>query len=260
MGETWVLDLAHLAEYYGDGTDELHLAFNFPFALAPLDTTTMRAIVDQTEALIPAAGWPVWTFSNHDIGRVATRTCGGDPAKVRCALMMLLALRGTPVLYYGDELGLPDMPVPADRVHDHSGRDRARTPMPWSSEAGGRFTGAGVEPWLPLGDVGEHNVADQRADRNSVLTFTHDVIALRRDLPELRDGGHEPVDAPDGVWAWRRGRALVAVNLSGRVEAAGTLRIGTSRARDGEPVDGTLRLGAWEGAVVEATAPPGGAR
>jgi alpha-glucosidase len=168
---------------------------------------------------------------------------------------MLLALRGTPVLYFGDEIGLPDVPVPPGQGLDPAGRDPCRTPMPWESGPGAGFTAPGVRPWLPLGDARSVNVADQRADPASTLNLCRDAIALRQELPALRTGDYESLDAPDGVWAWRRGGAAsVALNLSDEAAGvggiAGTIRLGTDRAREGERVAGSLALGPWEGAIV----------
>ena len=112
LGETWVMELARLARFYGAGSDELHLAFNFPFALSELDADTLRSVVDATEAALPEHAWPVWMLSNHDLVRFRTRMCGGDERKARALLLLLLTLRGTPVLYYGDELGMPQARVP----------------------------------------------------------------------------------------------------------------------------------------------------
>ena len=134
----------------------------------------MRTIVEGIEAQLPAASWPVYTGSNHDAGRLATRWAAGDPERARLALMMLLTLRGTPFLYYGDEIGLPDVPLdPAERARPGAAphrrfraatATRCRTPMQWSAEPGAGFTEAGVEPWLPFGDTEAHNVAAQRDD------------------------------------------------------------------------------------------------
>ena len=85
------------------------LAFNFPFINAPFEAEPLRAIVEETEARLPPGAWPAWTGSNHDMSRLATRWAGDDPRKIRAALLMLLTLRGTPVLYQGDEIGLGDV-------------------------------------------------------------------------------------------------------------------------------------------------------
>jgi alpha-glucosidase len=262
VGETFVDRLEDVFPFYGTG-DELGLAFNIPFLQAPLDAPTLASMVEATERLMPERCTPAWTGSNHDVSRLATRWAAGSPDSARCALLMLLTLRGTTFLYYGDELGMPDTDVPRDRLVDpvsirfapvHN-RDAARTPMPWTGGAGAGFTEPGVEPWLPFGDVARCNVADQREDPRSTLHLVRDLIALRRELPDLRAGAYAPVACEDDLWAWRRGAAVVvALNLAdtpATLDAVtGTIRLCTDRARDGEHVSGALGLGAWEGAVL----------
>jgi alpha-glucosidase len=255
LGETYVLDPVIMASYYGQADDELQLAFNFAFVHAEFDAADLHSVVERTESALPADGWPVWTLSTHDAVRFPTRWCDDDPALVRCALLALLTLRGTPVLMYGDELGLPQTDVPAASTRDMAGRDGARTPMPWANTAGGGFTAAGVEPWLPFGDLAAHNVEAQREDPCSNLALTRDLLRLRRERPELRDAPYESLDAPDGVWAWRRGTSFaVALNLGGgALDVAGltgSVLVGTNRSRDGDRVGGSLRLGPGEGALV----------
>jgi alpha-glucosidase len=263
LGETWVPDVSTLMRFYGDGTDELHLALNVPFVFAALGTK-MRAIVEQEEAVIPPGAWPTWTGSNHDAGRFTTRWCGGDDQKIRAALVMLLTLRGTPILYYGDEIGMPEVPVARDRIRDpvgvrgwpdDPGRDRARTPMPWTSESGGGFTRPGVEPWLPEGEAASRNVADQRDDPGSVLRLSRDLISLRRARADLRSGSYATLEAPGGVWAWRRGdHTVVALNLTdAAVDASlggGEVLVSTHRDRDGERIADDVRLHPWEALVI----------
>jgi alpha-glucosidase len=255
LGETWAMDAPTLSSFHGEGDDELNLAFNFPFMLAPLDAEIMVPVVEATEAVFSTEEWPVWTGSNHDFARFPSRWCMNDERKTRCAQLLLLMLRGTPVLYYGDELGLRQVEVSGEDVQDIAGRDGARTPMHWSGEDGAGFTEAGVKPWLPFGDFAARNVADQRDDPGSTLTFVRDLIALRRETDDLRSGAYRTLVATQHRWAWRRGRGtIVALNLSDADEAVegieGTVRIATSRERDGERVGGRLELPPWSGAVV----------
>jgi alpha-glucosidase len=266
IGETPVA-LDQLAAYYGGGRDELHLAFNFPFISAPFEAAALRPIVEQTEATLPPGAWPVWTGSNHDMSRLATRWAGDDARKARLALLMLCGLRGTPVLYQGDEIGLVNTPVAHEDMRDplgvrffpyYEGRDAMRTPMQWSAAAGGGFTDPGVRPWLPLGDVGVYNVQDQRDDPASTLSLVRDLIGLRRREPELREGSYRSLPAPEGVWAWLRGdRTLVALNMSDEPASLpgldGRIEIGTERARDETAFAGSLDLGPWEGLVARLT-------
>jgi alpha-glucosidase len=206
LGETWVLEIERLARFYGSGEDELHLAFNFPFTFSPLEAAALRGVVEATEAALPDKAWPVWMLSNHDIVRFTTRIADGDERKARAALFLLLTLRGTPVLYYGDELGMPHAEVPRERERDIAGRDGARTPMPWN--------GGWSDPWLPL-TAEVASVAVQREHANSFLPFCRQLIAQRRANPDLLSGSYETLPAPDGVWAFRRGEhTTVAVNLT----------------------------------------------
>lgn len=252
LGEAYSLEVEQWATYYGENDDQLDLAFAFMLTHAGLDADEMRGVVAEVEAALPAHAWPCWAGSNHDIGRLATRWAGGDEARARCALVILLTLRGTPCLYYGDELALEAGEVLPERVLDvaEPPRDHGRTPMPWTSDGGWS------EPWLPLSDT-SRNVADQRADTESTLHFTRDLIALRRELQALRSGAYGALVAPDGAWAWRRGDdVVVALNLGGApVEVAGidgSIALSTSRTRDGEKVTGGLTLAPSEGAIVRA--------
>lgn len=264
VGETPVEPASALAAYYGTGQDELHLAFNFPFINSPLEAEAMRTVVEDVERSLPAGAWPVWTGSNHDMARLATRWAEGRPDRTRVAILMLLCLRGTPVLYQGDEIGLPDTDVSGDDLRDplgvrfwpYAGRDGCRTPMPWADAPGGGFTRPGIRPWLPFGDLGACNVEDQRSDPDSVLHLTRDLIALRREELDLHAGEYRSLAAPDGVWSWSRGdRFVVVANMTEAdvvVEVpTGTVRLATVRSRQGELVADALALGGWEALVVQ---------
>jgi alpha-glucosidase len=202
VGETYVYDLDALVRYYGDGADELHLGFNIPFIKAPLEAEPMRAIVEHMESHLPEGAWPVWTGSNHDAGRLATRWAGGDPDRVRLALVMLLTLRGTPFLYYGDEIGLTDGDV-TDLRDKAGGRDGCRTPMPWVGQPG-----SPVVPWLPL--HAPTTVEEQRADPGSILHLVRELIALRRGF--VREP-YERLESPPGTWVYRRGDHVVSLGF-----------------------------------------------
>jgi len=243
VGETYVLDVAEMASFYGAG-DELHLAFNFAFLHASLSATALRRVVELTEAALPDIAWPVWTLSNHDHARFPTRWCDGDERKVRCALLVLLALRGTPVLYYGDELGTLDGPVREPALDAaRPPRDGCRTPMQWDARPP-------AITWLPHGDL-SRNVEQQRDELGSTLQLCRGLLELRR---EFGSAPYETVASPPGTWAWRRGGFTIAVNLSERAAyvpgVEGRVRISTDRARDGERVSGRLRLEPWTGVAV----------
>jgi alpha-glucosidase len=266
IGETYVDDISVLAQFYGNGRDELHGGFNFVFIHAPLDAEAMRAVVEEVEATLPPGAWPIWTGSNHDVSRLATRWAGGDPAKVKVALVVLLTLRGTPFLYQGDEIGLTDGPIEREDVLDrvgarfwpyYKGRDAERTPMPWSAGAGGGFTEPGVTTWLPMADPSQCNVADQEGDANSVLELCRRTIAARAAHEDLAVGGYRTVPSPEGTWAYRRGESTtVALNMSDAPatfdDVGGTVAVCTDPALEGSVAEGSLSLAAWTAAVVTA--------
>ncbi|HWS46516.1 MAG TPA: alpha-amylase family glycosyl hydrolase [Acidimicrobiia bacterium] len=265
IGETYVLDPNEFASFYGNGDDELNLAFNFMLLHSDFDPRQLRDAVEHAEERLPAHAWPVWTGGNHDSHRFPTRWCDDDPVKARAALVILMGLRGTPFLYYGDEMGMVDTDVPVDRILDpvglfhgpRLGRDNERTPMQWTAEPGAGFSKPGVEPWLPYGDYARQNVDRQRHDPDSALSLTRDLIGLRDAIPELRTGAYRTLPASnDRVWAWQRGeRTVVACNLSDTeadvaCAGPGELRLSTIRARAGEHVSGALHLAPWEAAIV----------
>jgi len=267
LGETWVGDLGRLAAYYGHD-DELQLAFNFPFVFAPFAARELSEIVGATLARLPAGACPVWTASNHDVGRFATRWCGGDERKVRLALLVLATLPGTTVLYYGDEIGMPDVMVPPelrrdamsrDRVAWNGSRDRARTPMQWDASRTGGFTAPGVTPWLPLGDAAACNVAGQRRDPDSVLGFCRSLLALRR--AELGGGiaPYEILPAAEGHWAYRVGGLLVAANLTDQPAVvpcpAGEVLLSTAAGELGAELAAEQVLGPWQGIIARYPPP-----
>ena len=150
----------------------------------------------------------VWFGSNHDHSRLATRWAGGDGAKARAALFLLLTLRGDAILYQGDEIALEDGAVAPERSTDIADppRDPERTPLPWT-RAGAEWR----EPWLPLGDT-SRNVEDQRADSGSTLNYTRDLIARRR---VFAGAPYETLPSAKGVWAYRRGTVTCVLNMTG---------------------------------------------
>jgi alpha-glucosidase len=260
LGETWVGEFERLAGYYGHD-DELQLAFNFPFVFAGFTAPQLAGIVGATLAALPAAACPVWTASNHDVGRFPTRWCGGDERKARLALLILATLPGAAVLYYGDEIGMTDFDVPPELRRDkmtwddptpRGNRDRARTPMQWDASPSGGFTERGVMPWLPLGDNAVANVARQQADRESVLWLCRDLLSLRRAEFRGQIARYEAVPAPEGQWVYRAGDLIVAANFTDQpgacAEPAGPVLLSSS----GTPRPGgtELTLAPWEGIVA----------
>ena len=155
IGEIY-LPLERLVAYYGRDLEGAHLPFNFQLIGAEWHPGTLRHMIKEYEAALPFGGWPNWVLGNHDQPRVATRL---GRAQARVAAMLLLTLRGTPTLYYGDELGMQNVPIPPEKERDPfgknmpgtgQGRDPERTPMRWDTSRNAGFTIG--EPWLPLGD------------------------------------------------------------------------------------------------------------
>jgi alpha-glucosidase len=227
IGEAY-LPLERLMAYYGGAGDGFHLPFNFHLMTTPWRPRDIARLVEAYEAQLPAHGWPNWVLGNHDRSRLASRV---GPAQARVAAMLLLTLRGTPTLYQGDELGLTDVPIPADRVRDPLelnvpglglGRDPVRTPMPWSSDPYAGFSTA--EPWLPLnGGWREMNAARQAGDAGSTLAFYRALIALRRARRSLTHGGYRTHAVSEHVLAFERQyadeRLLVVLNFSDASQA-----------------------------------------
>jgi len=253
--------------FYGENLDECHLPFNFHLVTAAWAARGFADFIVTYDRLVPEGGWPNWVIGNHDQPRIASRV-GAEQARV--AAMLLLTLRGTPTMYYGDEIGMRDVPIPPDRLVDPAGavnpgmnRDPARTPMQWdASERAGFTTG---EPWLPLAaDAATANVAAQRDDPSSMLAFYRRLIALRQAEPALEIGDYQEVEADGDVLADLRRHGdrqfLVALNLgdgSTQLNLAttglgGEVVLSTEGDREGEAVAGSVLLRPHEGVVVAA--------
>jgi len=224
VGEVYLLDQRRLVGFVSDG-DGLHLAHNFVFLRVPWDAARIRAVVEEWEGHAGGRAWPCWCLENHDHTRLPTRWGGGaaGTARARAALVMLLCLRGTPFLFQGQELGLPDADVPPERVVDVDDRDPERAPIPWRrpSAAG---PGAGFttgEPWLPIVTEAEDLAVEaQREDPDSTLALTRRVLAARRQHPALHLGDQRFHDLGADLLAWTRTDGddawLALVDTSGR--------------------------------------------
>jgi alpha-glucosidase len=263
LGETWEFDFERLAAFYGgEEGPELNLAFNFPFVFSELTTADLSAAVEGASAAFPPESTPVWTASNHDVGRFPTRWAHDDPAAGRAALVLLATLPGVLVLYYGDEIGMGDVMIPPELQVDtmsaghgpeHS-RDRGRTPMPWTAAPEAGFTEPGVRPWLPLGEHTTVNVESQRHDPGSTLNLTRTLLALRR---AGHIGGLDRVERlylDDQAWVFRVGSVVTAVNLSPHAVSVpvpeGDVVLSSDAGRDATPVGGKVELDAWEALIL----------
>jgi alpha-glucosidase len=267
LGELY-LPIERLVTYYGDGGDELHLPGNFHLLQTPWQARAITTLITTYEAALPPGGWPNWVLSNHDRSRIVSRI---GQAQARVAAMLLLTLRGTPTLYYGDELGMWDQMIPPERVQDPwekqvpglgLGRDSVRTPMLWDNSPNAGFTIS--TPWLPLhADAPVLHVAAQRQEPTSMLTFYQRLLALRRATPALAVGAYTPfAKTEDKVLAYKRTTGeqtcLVALNFGRqpqqvRLDALarrGQVALSTHLDRVGEPIRTTLALRGDEGVIM----------
>ncbi|TPG15820.1 DUF3459 domain-containing protein [Sphingomonas koreensis] len=254
IGEIFLPNDRHARWYGTQEAPQVHLPFNFQLIETDWNAAQLRRMIRNYEASLPAFGWPNWVIGSHDAPRIAARI--GEP-QARVAAMLLLTLRGTPTLYQGDELGIGEVTIPPDRVRDPQGlrqptlaigRDRSRTPMPWSDASFAGFSTA--EPWLPLNaDWPTRNVAVQQGDERSMLNLYRSLLSLRRAHDVLSIGDITLIDGDDHVLAYERRhgdeRLLIALNLSDRerplprIEGAslGTVLASTLPAR---PMTGVL--------------------
>jgi alpha-glucosidase len=226
-----------VVRYYGENGGGAHLPFNFQLIELPWDAREIARAIDAYEDALPPGAWPNWVLGNHDRSRIASRV---GPQQARVAAMLLFTLRGTPTLYYGEEIGMRDVAILPGRVQDPweinipglgLGRDPERTPMQWDSTSNAGFTAG--RPWLPLADdFAQVNVAVQKKDPVSMLSLHRRLIKLRRAEPALELGDYALHHVDDRVLAYHRTlgdrRLLVALNLSA---VPTSLEIGTDPAR-----------------------------
>jgi alpha-glucosidase len=260
IGEVY-LPVERLAAYHGRDLGGVHLPFNFSLLQTPWRPAPIAQAIERYEAALPQGAWPNWVLGNHDRPRLASRI---GPEQARLAAILLLTLRGTPTLYYGDEIGMRQVPIAPGEARDPAaphvpGRDGARTPMQWDAS---RFAGfSSAEPWLPLAqDYATCNVASERADAGSLLNLYRRLIAARRSRPALTRGTYRSVAADGDVLAYLREadgeRLLVALNFApepARVPLPGGARatvLVSSAGRDGETFDAPLTLLGYTGAVL----------
>jgi alpha-glucosidase len=208
IGEIY-LPVDRLMAYYGKNNRGVHLPFNFQLIQAPWQAETIANLIRDYEAALPEGGWPNWVLSNHDQPRIAARV---GEAQARVAAMLLLTLRGTPTLYYGDELPIAKVLIPPERIRDPWAknepdasfkRDSSRTPMQWDSSDNAGFSSG--EPWLPLTDDWQsRNVAEQSTKPHSMMDLTRALLKLRRNEPVLQDGSYQPLFVEGSVLAYER--------------------------------------------------------
>jgi alpha-glucosidase len=267
IGEIY-LPLERLVAYYGRDLDGAHLPFNFTLLNTPWDARKIAQLISEYEDVLPRGGWPNWVLGNHDQPRIAGRI--GSP-QAAVAAMLLLTLRGTPTIYYGDELGMPQAHIPPERVRDPFeknvpgigvGRDGSRTPMQWDATENAGFSTS--EPWLPLAEGWKSiNVANLREDGTSLLNLYRRLMSARRKSAALAQGGYRPYLTEHDLLIYFREfeeeRVLIALNLT-HIDSAGTVPQGQIVGsvlvsifgdRDGEHVADTVVLRGDEGLVIK---------
>jgi alpha-glucosidase len=270
IGEIY-LPIERLVTYYGKDLLGAHMPFNFTLLSASWNATAIENIIAEYEQALPAGAWPNWVLGNHDRPRVASRV---GPDQARIAAMLLLTLRGTPTLYYGDEIGMRQVAIAPEEVRDPFeknvpglgvGRDGCRTPMQWDATPYAGFSTS--RPWLPLPDDYVHeNVRNLSADPASILNLYKALIGLRKQHPALVAGSYEPIAADDDLLIYRRrsgdDAAVIVLNLgadpvslaSEAIGLEGEILLSTFMDRAGETISGTLDLRGNEG-VITVSAP-----
>ncbi|MFF2064586.1 glycoside hydrolase family 13 protein [Streptomyces sp. NPDC058200] len=247
VGEVWLPDTERFVRYLRP--DELHTAFNFNFLACPWDAGLLRTAIDETVAEHAPVGAPAtWVLCNHDVTRTVTRygreatgfdfaaKAFGTPTdpelgtrRARAAALLSLALPGAVYLYQGEELGLPEVEIPLDRIQDpmhfrsggtDPGRDGCRVPLPWTADAPYAGFGSGTEPWLPQPASWPSYAADlQSDDPASMLTLYREALRLRRTEPGFGDGPMNWLEAAPGVLSFARtggaGGLVCLVNFAG---------------------------------------------
>jgi alpha-glucosidase len=278
IGETWTSDIAELKKYYGDHGNELQMPMDFMFTM--VNKLSAPAFRQQIAAIEGSGGWPVYVISNHDIVRSYHRYGDGvhDDAIAKVMAALYLTLRGTPILYYGEELAMENNdPKSKEDVKDpigrlgwplEKGRDGERTPMQWDTTENAGFSKAA--PWLPVpASFKARNVATESKDPASVLNLYRKLTGLRRSNPALHEGEYVALAESDAnVLAYLRrtkdAAALVVLNMSAapqtlRPELAahgvkasrGKTLIGTHRAAAASLALDSIPLQPFEVAIAE---------
>jgi len=261
IGEIY-LPVPQLMRYYGASGDGANMPFNFQLLNAAWNAADIGRIVSDYDRALPEHAWPNWVLGNHDNPRVASRL---GAAQARVAAVLLLTLRGTPTLYYGDEIGMTDSAIAPEQVRDPAelrqpgigqGRDPERTPMQWdSSLPNAGFTSG--RPWLPVNST--TSVASQSDDASSMLSLHRRLLSIRRSYTALVDGSIEHVTANGDVLTYERRsgtqRLLIALNMSAADAAVhlppGIVLLSTIPGRDSGPItEGVDCLAGGEALIV----------
>lgn len=265
VGEIHIFDLPEWAAYYGENLDQIHMPFNFHLMVAPWEAASIRAVIETVLWHVPLGGWANWLLGNHDEIRIQTRLGALD---ARLAAVLLLTLRGTPFLYYGDELGMPQAEIGHGDARDPWGenvsylsRDGCRTPMQWDGTATAGFSSNGT--WLPVGpDHVNLNVVTEANDPGSMLALYQRLLAYRRSSVPLREGAYLSHPASNGdVFVFERftddARIIIALNLSDQLQLLdlpeGSIAVSTHSVQGREVGSEGVVLARREGVILEVS-------
>ena len=269
IGEIY-LPIERLVAYYGRDLQGLHLPFNFALLSTSWQARRIARLIEEYEFALPPGGWPNWVLGNHDRPRIASRI---GEKQARCAAMLLLTLRGTPTIYYGDEIGMQQVPLRGTEIKDPFekrvpglgvGRDGCRTPMQWNSEKFAGFSNA--KPWLPVEPIyRERNVAQQKHEPTSMLHVYRRLFELRRKHEALQIGTYRPIKAADKLLLFVREhggeRLLIGLNMGQETMPVGFVNgllrgeilLSSFCDRDTELFDGNVNLRPDEGMIIKLT-------
>lgn len=262
LGELY-LPVDQIIAFYGRDEPELHLPLQPVFGSLPWTAEELYKLIDPYLGQMPEDAWPSWMLSTHDGRRVASRA---GAAQAPVAAMMLLTLPGTPIIYYGDEIGMHDVDVPPEKERDPQGkrigrkRDPVRTPMQWNDWIQAGFTSG--EPWLPVADDYEETNVDDQSDARSLLTLYRRLLALRREIATLVTGSFV-LDAPrERIISYRREdderRLLILLNLGSEPQTIqlderderNRVLLSTFLDRENEEVENAVELRGDEGLIL----------
>ncbi len=275
-GETIGEDPDLIASYYGENNDELHMNFYFELLYCRWKAGAFRRCIDRWEKSLPRGAWPAYFLSNHDRVRAAGRYDQGERGKrqARLLALMLLTLRGTPFVYYGEEVAMMESRLGREEMRDpfgirwyplYRGRDGCRTPMQWDDSPYAGFSEN--KPWLPVGpEHDKRNVAIQEQDRHSHLNLVKKVIWMRKDMPALLEGRYESLveGVPSECFVYSRKTKehanIIALNFSDkrqtidlkRIGGADQLLLSTDPARKLGPCSEMLSLEPDEGCLFNS--------
>ena len=265
LGEIY-LPINQLVLYYGKDLTGATLPFNFHLIHCPWRADAIAQVIREYEAALPPGAWPNWVLGNHDQARISSRV-GAEQARV--AAMLLLTLRGTPTIYYGEEIGMRNVQISPREIQDPAeknepglglGRDPERTPMPWDSSLSAGFTEA--RPWLPLGeDYVTRNVVNLSRQRDSILTLYRKLIRLRRSNEALISGRLKGVVANGNILRYERRddgqHFAILLNLGHEKEEInlerGRIVVSTYLDREDDLFERNVTLRSSEGVIVNLT-------